>query len=164
MFWFFSFFIFHFELSLTYAKTFQKWKMKNEKCQSLNLSKINHWICQKPAFENQSFISWRPFFIFEKMSIIDFSILDFSFFIPDLDQIGTRPGPDPEQIWSRRGPDLVPIWTRSGPDLDQIWTRSGPDWNQIGSRSGPDLDQIGTRSGPEPDQIWTRSGPDLDQI
>ena len=139
----------------------------NERFQSLDLSKFNHWFCQKSAFENQSFISWRPFSIFEKMSIIDFFIFSFLIF-HFLYQIWTRSGPDRDQIRSRSGADVDQIWSRSGPDLDQTWIRSGPDQArlepdryQIGTRSGPDRDQIGTRAGSDLDQIWTRSGPDL---
>ena len=164
---FFIFFIFHFWYVSNICEDFSK--MKNEKWkksiiepfknQSLNLSKTSFWK-SIIHFVTSIFHFWKN----ANHWIFHFFIFDFSFLIPDLDQIGTRSGPDPEQIWSRCGPDLVPIWTRSGPDLDQIWTKSRPDWNQIGTWSGPDRDQIGTRSGPEQDHIWTRSGPDLDQI
>ena len=44
------------------------------------MSKINHWTLQKAIFENQSLKIHCPFFIFEKVSIIEFFMCSFFIF------------------------------------------------------------------------------------
>ena len=61
--------------------------MKNEKNQSVTLSKINHWFFQKPVFQNQWLILSCPFFIFWhniNHSFFHFLIFHFSFLNPFL--------------------------------------------------------------------------------
>jgi hypothetical protein len=94
-FWFFSFSIFHFWIVIDICKDFSK--MKNEKWkvsiierfknQSLNLSKTSFWK-SIIHFETSIFHFWK----IVNHWFFHFFIFDFSFLIPDQDQIGTRSG------------------------------------------------------------------------